>query len=122
MKVLIVEDDGILAMDTMQQLMKMGHEVTGIAKSHETAVNRIESNMPDLILMDIRLYGPLSGIDITRIINQKYKVPVVYVTAHTDKETLLKINSTKHMGVVVKPFNVKQLKDIMRNVAMKEAS
>ena len=110
-RVLIVEDDGIIAMNTMSQLVSMGHEVVGIAKSSNTAFAKIEEKLPELILMDIVLHGDLSGVDITRIVNEKYKIPVVYATAHTDDETLNKVNSTTYSGILYKPFEKYQLKE-----------
>ena len=110
-KILIVEDDGIIAMNTMRQLISMDHEVLGIAKSSNTAFAKIEASPPELILMDIVLHGDFSGIDITRIINQKHDIPVLYVTAHTDEETLNNVNSTVHSGILFKPFEEYQLKE-----------
>ena len=110
-KILIVEDDGIIAMNTMSELLSMGHEILGIAKSSGTAFAKIEAKLPELILMDIVLHGDLSGVDITRIINEKYDILVVYATAHTDDETLRKVNSTRHAGILYKPFERYQLRE-----------
>jgi len=110
MKILIVEDDGVLALSTMHHLVEMGHEVTGIAKSGDTAFKRITERPPELVLMDIKLYGPMSGIEITKVINEKYAIPVIYVTAHTDDETMRQINETRHFGVISKPFEPHELK------------
>jgi DNA-binding NtrC family response regulator len=109
------EDDGILAMNTMRQLVNMEHEVTGIAKSFDTALSKLQEKRPELVLMDIRLHGPLTGIDITRSINEKFDIPVIYVTAHADEETLAEINKTKHFGIISKPFESSQLKEAIDN-------
>ena len=110
-KVLIVEDEGIIAMNTMSQLMGMGHEVTSIAKSSETAVARISSKRPDIILMDIVIHGTMDGVELTKLINREYGIPVIYATAHADDTTLTNINTTEHAGVLYKPFQTSQLKE-----------
>ena len=110
-KVLIVEDEGIIAMNTMSQLMGMGHEVTSIAKSSETALARISSKRPDIILMDIVIHGAMDGVELTKFINREYRIPVIYATAHADDTTLESINTTEHAGVLYKPFQTSQLKE-----------
>ncbi|MFC1769778.1 response regulator [Nitrospirota bacterium] len=111
MKILIVEDESIQAMNTMRQLVSMGHEVTGVIKSGDMAFIKIEEKLPDLVLMDIKLHGPLTGIDITRIINEKYDIPVIYVTAYAYDDTLEQIKNTQYSGIISKPFDPYQLKE-----------
>ncbi len=104
MKILIVEDEAILAMNTQSILLSMGHEVVGIADNGVYAMELVKDKMPDLILMDITLKGSMDGIETTALIYAKYpECRIIFVTAHTDALTVEKVNSTKHMGIIHKP-------------------
>jgi DNA-binding NtrC family response regulator len=108
-RILLVEDEIILAMSVKMELQGMGHEVTGIAESADKAISLIENSKPELILMDIVLHGDLSGIELTSIVNEQYDIPVIYGTAHIDELTIKNANTTKHFGIMYKPYEYKEL-------------
>ena len=104
-KILIVEDQPITAMDIKQTITNFGYEVVGIAKSYESAIQKFEENMPDLVIMDICLEGDIDGID---TVKQLYKIkpfPVIYLTAFTDDETIDRAVQTNPSSYEIKPFN-----------------
>jgi DNA-binding NtrC family response regulator len=108
-RVLIVEDEVILAMSIQSELQDMGHEVIGIADSADRAISFLDKASPEVVLMDIVIHGAMSGIDLTSLINEKYDIPVIYGTAHTDRTTIEKANRTKHFGILYKPYDQYEL-------------
>jgi class 3 adenylate cyclase/CheY-like chemotaxis protein len=108
-KILIAEDEKIIALDIKKTLQRLGYNVLGMVNNGPQALNFLQTTRPDLILMDIMLKGELSGIETASIINQEYGVPFVYLTALTDDETLNKAKITEPFGYVVKPFNERGL-------------
>lgn len=109
-KVLIVEDEGILAMNTKICLTDMGHQVVGIASNGNQAVELTARENPDYILMDIFLQGVLDGVEVTRMLGKKFpSCNVIYMTAHTDPATLKRVKQTKYVGFIKKPFEPYQL-------------
>src|ERR1700722_17922094 len=103
-KVLVVEDDPIVANVLQEQLLKFGYEVFGTAASGEQALRQIENSQPDLILMDIRIEGPIDGIETATRILRDHHIPVIYLTASAAEETLERARDTKPYGYLVKPF------------------
>ncbi|MCP4215205.1 MAG: response regulator, partial [bacterium] len=87
-KILIVEDEAIIAEDMKTSLQGINYQVTGIASSGREALRAVATNIPDLILMDIKLYGDMDGIEVTERIHRDHDIPVVYLTAFADEETL----------------------------------
>ncbi len=108
-KVLIVEDEIIIAKDIEQKLLGAGNEVAATVAYGEIAISKVEENVPDLILMDIRLKGDLDGIETSEIINKRFNVPIVYLTSHSDRATLDRAKLTTPYGYVLKPFNETEL-------------
>ncbi len=108
--VLVVEDERIVALALERALRRMGYLVTGIVDSGEEALRRIEQARPDLVLMDIRLRGPMDGIDAACQIQASYAVPVVYLTAYTDDETVRRATQSAAYGYVLKPFEERDLR------------
>lgn len=104
-RVLIVEDEGIVAADLQQSLVEMGYDPFGWTASGEEAVAIAREERPDLVLMDIGLAGALSGVEAARRIWQTLQIPVVYCTAQSDRQTLQAVNATENYGYVVKPFH-----------------
>lgn len=89
--VLIVEDEQIVALDIRQQLASMGHNTLEMLMSGEECLAFLQDNLPDLILMDINLSGRLSGIQTAEQINANYRIPIVFLTAYSDDQTLSEI-------------------------------
>ncbi|BDZ71389.1 PAS domain S-box protein [Methanobacterium petrolearium] len=107
-KILVVEDETITAMDVKGILESFGYQVPYIASSGEEAVTKALEIKPDLILMDIILRGEIDGIDAVNEINQ-LKIPVVYLTAHSNEVTLEKAKKTEPYGYILKPFQPAEL-------------
>ncbi len=108
-KILIVEDEGIVARETEYRLKDLGYIVCGLAASGAEAIKKAEKARPDVVLMDIMLKGEMDGIDAAEQIHSKLSVPVVYVTAHADETTLQRAKRTEPMGYLLKPFNEREL-------------
>ncbi len=117
-RILIVEDEGIIALDEAQIMHDLGYDVTGIAISGEDAIQQAGRDRPDLILMDIKLAGDIDGREATRKIRELYQIPVVYVTAHGDKDQSksLKIPPPEGIGYVVKPFTKYELESEIKRL------
>jgi len=84
-KILIVEDEAIVACDLERRLLKAGYTVPSIAASGEQALRSIEQTSPDLVLMDIHLQGPSDGIAVASEVRNRFHLPVVFLTAYADK-------------------------------------
>ena len=108
-KVLIVEDESIVAQDLQFTLEDLGYDVPTIANSGESAIRNVTEHQPDLILMDIRIIGELDGINTAKIILQQFDIPIVYLTAHADEETLSRAKVTTPYGYIIKPFEQNEL-------------
>jgi len=103
-KLLIVEDDRIVAEDIKTSLLKLGYDVCGIAISGKEAIKKAEESHPDLVLMDIVLEGEIDGIETASVIRTHFYIPVVYITAHADDKTLGRAKITEPFGYILKPF------------------
>ncbi|ACB51227.1 hypothetical protein cce_1877 [Crocosphaera subtropica ATCC 51142] len=102
--ILVVEDESIVAQDIKMTLEELGYIVPVIADSGELAIKNAAKFRPDLILMDIRLIGKMDGIEAAEIINQEFNIPIIYLTAHGDDETLARAKLTDPYGYLIKPF------------------
>lgn len=109
-KIMIVEDETVVAEDIRNCLVKSGYSVNACVGSGEQAVESVTKAAPDLILMDIRLAGRKDGIETSRLITQVADVPVVFLTAYSDAETLERAKATEPYGYLVKPFDRNELK------------
>jgi signal transduction histidine kinase len=108
-KILITEDEAIVARDIANRLRKMGYEVTDIVDSGEAAIASVLAIQPDLILMDIMLHGDMDGVETAERISEIANIPVVYLTAYADHETLKRAKATIPFGYILKPFKGKEL-------------
>jgi PAS domain S-box-containing protein len=108
-KILIVEDEGIVARETELRLKDLGYAICGVAASGAEAIKKAEKALPDVVLMDIMLKGEMDGIEAAEQIHSRFNVPVVYVTAHADETTLQRAKRTEPMGYLLKPFNEREL-------------
>lgn len=107
--ILIVEDSFIVAFHLRKTLESEGYEVMGIESSGEAALAFIETQRPALVLMDIMLGGRLDGIETARTIRSRYNLPVIYITALTDKETIQRAKITEPYGYLTKPFEDREI-------------
>ena len=103
-KILIVEDEVIIALDLKKTLCDLGYSFIKIVTSGEEAVKVAEEMRPDLILMDIKLQGNLNGIEAGEIIRSKFNTSIIYITAYSDKKTIRSINGMNSPLYVSKPF------------------
>ena len=108
-RILIVEDEAIIAKDIERALQKLAYGITGVASTGEEALLQATENRPDLVLMDIMLKGEMDGIETAQRMRQQFGVPVVYLTAFGDPKTLQRATATAPFGYVLKPFEDRDL-------------
>lgn len=104
-KVLIVEDDAIIGLHIQSSLKRMGYSVLGVALSGEEAIFQAEQLLPDLILMDISLAGNIDGITAAETIHKGMNLPIIFLTAFADSQTLQRAKITDPFGYILKPFD-----------------
>ncbi|WP_051261233.1 two-component system response regulator [Desulfovibrio inopinatus] len=104
-QILVVEDEAIIALEMTRRLERLGYQITGAISRGEDVVEAVQSNPPNLILMDIMLAGELDGIDAARKVQEQFDIPVVYLTAHSDDNTLERAKTTTPYGYIVKPID-----------------
>ena len=121
-RILVVEDDRVVARDVRHQLTRIGHAVVGVTPSGEDAVRLALESHPDLVLMDIRLEGALDGVDAAQQIRNRCQVPVVFLTAYADDETLQRARVTEPFGYLLKPFEDSQLRTVIEMALYKHTA
>jgi PAS domain S-box-containing protein len=109
-KILIVDDEVVIAADLESRLKKIGYTVCGKATTAQKALELVEQHRPDLVLMDIVIKGDMDGIDTAEIIREKWGLPVVFLTAHADTDRLERAKLTYPFGYLLKPFKDRDLK------------
>ncbi len=109
-RILIVEDEPVTAEDLHYILTSAGYAVTGIAVTGREAVDCAARDEPDLIIMDIRLKGKIDGIEATNLIHNTHQIPVIYLTAYADRDTLDRAKITLPYGYILKPFEKSMIK------------
>jgi PAS domain S-box-containing protein len=118
-RIMVVEDEGVVALQIKEALQGQGYVVPVVVLTGEEAVARVLETEPDLVLMDIQLKGSLSGVEAAQRIRQRLDVPIVYLTAFSDSETLEKAQLTEPYGYVLKPFEEKGLHAIIQMSLLK---
>ncbi|MBD2647228.1 hybrid sensor histidine kinase/response regulator [Nostoc foliaceum] len=108
-KILVVEDEAIVAKDLQHRLIKFGYTVSAIASSGEEAINKAVEICPDIVLMDIKLKGSMDGIEAAQEIYKRLDIPVIYLTAYADEKTLERAKITEPFGYILKHFKEKEL-------------
>jgi DNA-binding NtrC family response regulator len=108
-RLLIVEDERITAEDLRDILTEMGYAVLSIVSTGVAAIGEVEQRAPDLVLMDIRIQGDLDGTETARVLRERFDTPVVFLTAHSDEETLSRAKVAEPLGYIVKPFQESEL-------------
>jgi signal transduction histidine kinase len=107
--ILVVEDDGIIAMTLRNKLIGLGYDVPPTVFSGEEAVAKARELCPDVVLMDIHLRGEMDGIEAAEQIRAQHDVPVIYLTAYADEETLTRAKITEPYGYILKPYQEREL-------------
>ena len=108
-KILIVEDENIVAIDLQKRLMNLGYDIVGIVSTGEDAVRKAVATSPDLVLMDVRLKGEMDGIEAASMLRFQHGVAVVYLSAYADNDTLKRASKTEPFGYILKPFEEREL-------------
>jgi len=108
-RILIVEDENLVALDIERGLKRQGYSVVGTANNGLDAIEKVEEFYPDIILMDIQIKGDIDGIETSERIYQKFNIPIVFLTAHADEATLQRAKLTGPFGYVLKPFEETEL-------------
>ena len=104
-KVFILEDENIVAKDIEQSLKKLGYDVVGVASSGEKVKELLNEGLkPEIFLMDIMIKGDMDGIEVAEYVKEKYNLPVIFLTAYADENTLSKAKITEPYGYILKPF------------------
>ena len=108
-RILVVEDENVVALDIQRDLMSFGYAVPATASSGEEAIEKAAALRPDLVLMDIRLRGAIDGIEAAEEIRTRFNIPAVYLTAYADPATLGRARLTGALGYLIKPFGEREL-------------
>jgi len=114
-QILIVEDEVIVAMSIKSKLIALGHSILAIVRSGEDALKTIELDEPDIVIMDIVIKGTMNGVEVVREINRHYDIPIIYLAAHSDEQTLAQIKQTRVYGYLKKPFDIDELGRTIEN-------
>lgn len=115
-KILLVEDEQIAAMDIREMIEESNYEVPNVVRTAEEALDHLENDEVELVIMDIRLPGEKDGVDAVEEINESYDIPIVYLTAHSDEKTLERAKQTNPAGFLVKPVTEADLRTTLEMV------
>ena len=108
-KILIVEDDWIVAEDTQNRLKNLGFDVTAVVSSGKEGIKKAKEDKPDLVLMDIVLKGEMDGIEAAEEIRTQLNIPIVYASAYADRQVVERAKITQPFGYIIKPFEDREL-------------
>jgi PAS domain S-box-containing protein len=108
-RILVVEDQGVVAADIAKSLEDHGYEITGLAASGDEALKEAAKTCPDLVLMDIRIQGALDGIQTASLLHERFGVPIIYLSGHGDPATFERAKKSQPMAFLLKPFREAEL-------------
>jgi len=117
-KILVVEDEIIIAIDLKMRLENLGYHVSDIAVNAKDAINKTGKYNPDLVLMDILLNGEIDGIETAQQIRKLYNIPFIYVTGSYDNTILERAKITEPSGFIKKPFDNTEIQNAIQNAFM----
>jgi CheY-like chemotaxis protein len=115
-KILIIEDELIIAADVSVQLSKLGYEVMGIHARAADAIKTMATNRPDIVVLDISLSGKVDGLTAARMITKSYQLPIVFLSANTDRESLRHAIALQPYAFITKPFASEDLQNVMYDI------
>jgi two-component system, cell cycle sensor histidine kinase and response regulator CckA len=121
-KILIVEDERIVARDIQRRLTRFGYQVVGVTGNGQVAAQLVKSVRPDLVLMDIHLEGASDGVSAAETIRADSGTPVVYLTAYADEQTLQRARVTEPFGYILKPFEERELRTVIEMALYRHGS
>ena len=108
--ILIVEDESIVGLDIQKRLVRMGYDVSAVVASGEAALASARKSPPGLVLMDIHIQGGMDGVETATLIRRRMDIPIVFLTAYSDENTLERAKATEPYAYVLKPFKDRELK------------
>ncbi len=120
-RILVVEDERLVAQDLQRHLHRLGFTVCGIATSGPEAIALAVQTHPDLILMDIVLHGPMDGIEAAAQIRAHAAIPVIYLSAHAEEATRQRAKATEPLGYLLKPFDTRVVQTTIEMALYKHA-
>jgi CheY-like chemotaxis protein len=115
-RILIVEDERLIAVDLQRRLTRLGYAVVALAASGAEAIQKALALCPDVVLMDIRLQGDMDGVEAAQQIHASAAIPVVFMTAYVDEDTQQRVRATSSWGCLYKPFTVHQVQSALEHV------
>lgn len=107
--IIVVEDETIVALDIKRRLEKLGYRIIGLASTADQCLGLVEKTKPNLVLMDISLTGSMDGIEAAEILHKRFLIPVIFLTANSDKSTLQRASLAEAYGYILKPFSEREL-------------
>jgi len=109
-RILVTEDEGIVAADIEDRLTTLGYTVTAVCSNGKDAIAKVDETMPDLVMMDIMIKGDMDGIQTATEIRSRHDIPVIFLTAYSDDSTFNRAKITEPFGYILKPFEERELK------------
>ena len=113
LRILVVEDEPVVARDLHRALTQGGYEVTALCRTGAEAVEAVRLQQPDLVLMDIGLQGGMDGIEAATRVQREFQRPVVFLTGHADEATTLRARAAEPYGYLLKPFHEGELRSVV---------
>ena len=114
-RVMIVEDEVVTSLLMASVLTRQGFEISGVVDDYDAAVELFEREKPDLVVMDVSIFGAIDGIDTARALLDRRAVPIVFLTAYSDTDTMARIGALTPLGCLPKPFDTHQLVQLLRS-------
>lgn len=118
MRVLIAEDERIIALGLSSLVRRLGHEVSGTVPSGESCVASVERDRPDVVFMDIRMEGQMDGIEAAGILKRRWNMPVIFTTAFDDEETRTRAAATQPLAFLTKPIASESIKELLNRLQL----
>jgi CheY-like chemotaxis protein len=115
-RILIVEDERLIAVDLQRRLTRLGYAVVALAASGAEAIQKALALCPDVVLMDIRLQGDMDGVEAAQQIHVSAAIPVVFMTAYVDEDTQQRVRATSSWDCLYKPFTSQQVQSALEQV------
>jgi len=119
LKILIVEDEAIVALEIQYRLTSLNYEVVGVASTGEKALTLAEKTKPNLALMDLKLKGSMSGLETALALKNNFSIPSIFITAFSDDATLNQIKEKLDCDILQKPFSPEELKTTIEKIISK---
>ena len=113
LRILVVEDEALVARDLQHSLVRAGYEVTALCRTGAEALEAVQLQQPDVVLMDIHLEGGMDGVEAAGRIQRDFQKPVVFLTGHADERTTARARTAQPYGYLLKPFHESELRSVV---------